>query len=462
MTKQQKINCRIWGVFSGLMLLTANLYPVLAFAQLAAFVPILFLAATNKINARYMLVYGLYMGLAYTFPQMALLRMTPLIALPLLIYLTLSLMLMSLGVGLLFAKPSLPACFAVAALLAVFDWIIITALPIWGTAQSLVRGWSQYPSLVNFTSITGMTCIIFSLGLFQSLFVYFLVRPNKRIWIAVTTIIFIALLATANIIALNSQPITSIKVAAMGWSEDDYEDINNQKGFDILVARAITQAADQGAKLIVFPEMAFYMNDHSEKCLASMSQLASRHNIFLVSGYINGIANENRMLFMDNCGTVKSEYTKTNLTLFEDYNKGDGRIKTVNLNGICLGGMICHDDNYTTLSRTYGQKPASIVAVPTMDWATVKNAHFQNSIHRAIESRYGVVRPQHLTASAPSFHQPAGFWLRRIISPMAPASSWPICRSIAAKHFTALRETGSSHYALHISLPILPARNSHQ
>jgi apolipoprotein N-acyltransferase len=123
-----------------------------------------------------------------------------------------------------------------------------------------------------------------------------------------------------------------------------------------------------------------------------MSQLASRHNIFLVSGYINGIANENRMLFMDNCGTVKSEYTKTNLTLFEDYNKGDGRIKTLDLNGICLGGMICHDDNYTTLSRTYGQKPASIVAVPTMDWATVKNAHFQNSIHRAIESRYGIVR----------------------------------------------------------------------
>ena len=32
------------------------------------------------------------------------------------------------------------------------------------------------------------------------------------------------------------------------------------------------------------------------------------------------------------------------------------------------------------------------MAVPTLDWKQVKDAHMQNSIHRAIESRYEIVR----------------------------------------------------------------------
>jgi hypothetical protein len=54
--------------------------------------------------------------------------------------------------------------------------------------------------------------------------------------------------------------------------------------------------------------------------------------------------------------------------------------------------MICHDDNYTDISRRYGAKSAGIVVVPTNDWAHVRKAHFQNSIHRAIESRFAIVR----------------------------------------------------------------------
>ncbi|MHC4302232.1 MAG: nitrilase-related carbon-nitrogen hydrolase [Planctomycetota bacterium] len=33
-----------------------------------------------------------------------------------------------------------------------------------------------------------------------------------------------------------------------------------------------------------------------------------------------------------------------------------------------------------------------MVVVPTNDWLYVRKAHFQNSIHRAIESRFAVVR----------------------------------------------------------------------
>jgi apolipoprotein N-acyltransferase len=54
--------------------------------------------------------------------------------------------------------------------------------------------------------------------------------------------------------------------------------------------------------------------------------------------------------------------------------------------------MICHDDNYTDISRRYGDLPTGIIVVPTNDWRYVRKAHFQSSIHRAIESRFAVVR----------------------------------------------------------------------
>jgi apolipoprotein N-acyltransferase len=54
--------------------------------------------------------------------------------------------------------------------------------------------------------------------------------------------------------------------------------------------------------------------------------------------------------------------------------------------------MICHDDNYTDISRRYGRQAAGIVAVPTNDWRQVRHAHFQSTVHRAIESRFAIVR----------------------------------------------------------------------
>ena len=91
-------------------------------------------------------------------------------------------------------------------------------------------------------------------------------------------------------------------------------------------------------------------------------------------------------------GEVAGEYTKTYLTPLENYNKGTGQLSWIEIEGIKVGGMICQDDNFTDLSRRYGRVPVGLTAVPTLDWSTVKNAHLQSSVHRAIESRYGIVR----------------------------------------------------------------------
>ena len=97
-------------------------------------------------------------------------------------------------------------------------------------------------------------------------------------------------------------------------------------------------------------------------------------------------------MLMNPQGTVLCEYTKTYLTPFEKYNKGSGKLEKIDVDGVAVGAMICQDDNFTRFSREYGRKQIGVVAVPTLDWRQVSDAHFQSSIHRAIESRYAIVR----------------------------------------------------------------------
>ena len=54
--------------------------------------------------------------------------------------------------------------------------------------------------------------------------------------------------------------------------------------------------------------------------------------------------------------------------------------------------MICQDDNFSKLTRRYGNLKADIVLCPTADWWTIKNAHLQAVRARAIECNYSIVR----------------------------------------------------------------------
>jgi len=91
-------------------------------------------------------------------------------------------------------------------------------------------------------------------------------------------------------------------------------------------------------------------------------------------------------------GEIVGHYVKTHLTPFEPFVRGRGEPLQVVVDGVRVGVMICNDDNFTDISRRYGRRGVQVMAVPTLDWASVSKAHFQNSIHRAIESHYAVVR----------------------------------------------------------------------
>ncbi|MBN1457272.1 MAG: hypothetical protein JW912_05425 [Sedimentisphaerales bacterium] len=395
MATQKEVLCRIGGATSGLLMSLGQMYSPATGLQAIALIPILYFGTDKKIGLRIMLTSGMYMGIMYTLPQIAMLRLPIPITVILLLELTATMMVFA-GVSAIFLRRSpIAGSIAVGAAFVVLDWANYTFVPIWGTAQSLVRCWSSYPNLIQFVSLAGISAISFTLASLQSLAVNFITHVKIRTRILITALAEIAILSSANIACVLPKVSNTIKVAAIGWCDEDLveHDIQKTKGFNKFFAEPASYAAKKGAKLIVSGEMGFYIDQYDRpEWLRRFSKIAKDNMVYLAIGYFNAGENKNRLMFIDNTGQLMCEYTKTYLTLFEDSNRGNGDLQTIEINGKHVGGMICQDDNFTKLSRKYGRMPVSIIALPTLDWATVKDAHMQNSIHRAIESRYAIVR----------------------------------------------------------------------
>lgn len=396
MFKLNEIWCRVCAIVSGLLLGLPNIVGVLAPVQCFALLPILLCVMKFKFSRGVLMASGMYMALAYALPQMAVLLLPVPIVLILIVGYTVIMIVLVLAADRLLRNPTVIKCFVFAALVVVLDWANFTALPMWGTAQSIVRPWSSYPHLIAFISVTGMGGIIFLLALLQAAAACMInarrLEKNMRWAVSITLGIFVVV----NGVSLMDRPVSTMKVAAIGWNKAAVEEVGvpeRASGFEVLFAGPVRNAAAQGVKLAVSPEMGFYVDQYdSDEWTENITALARVNNIHLIVGYVDAPQNKNRMLYIDNTGKILAKYTKTYLTPFESFVKGQGQPKIIVIDGIKTGGMICQDDNFTSISRRYGRKSTGIVAVPTLDWKPVRFAHYQNSIHRAIESRYAIVR----------------------------------------------------------------------
>ena len=130
--------------------MVAGVFPVLAPVEAFAFVPLL-LALRSIRRWRDCFHTGFLMGLGFIAPQLLWLRLPPMVSLILVGYFTVALLVLATISWWLVRPAGIWGCFAFGAMLAVFDWGIVTAMPMWGTAQSLVRCWSWYPGVIAFT-----------------------------------------------------------------------------------------------------------------------------------------------------------------------------------------------------------------------------------------------------------------------------------------------------------------------
>jgi apolipoprotein N-acyltransferase len=396
MIDRRAVGFRLAGAAAGLMLAGPSMWGTLAPLQGVALLPILYCDAALRVKRPVVFLAGMYMGLAYTVPQICYLRMPPVITVILLVYFSALMVLLVAGWRVLALRSTVWAAAAAGAFFALMDWVNVTALPMWGTSQSFVRCWSRYPRWITFTSATGLAGIAFVLAALQALAVLAVVRPRAwRRCLAMAAVI-VAAAGVLNVVAAQGRTQTHMKVAAVGWlssESSDCPDVHSADGFETLFAGPVAQAAAQGARLIVSGEMGFFMDGQTRaEWFRRFGEISRRHGVYLAVGCFDTGLNENRLVFFDPRGQVVGHYTKTHLTPFEHSRPGDRRLTIVDVDGTGVGALICQDDNFSELVRDYGRRRVGVMAVPTLDWSTVRSVHLETTIHRAIQLRQACVR----------------------------------------------------------------------
>ena len=390
---------RLAGAAGGLLLAAGQFWGPACLLQLVALVPLMvFVIRDRRIGPAALC--GFYMGITYTIPQMAYLLMPVPATAVLLLWMTGLLTLLCIAIAYFLPKHRILGSLAVGAVWYILDWVNFTAVPIWGMAQSFARSWTAYPFAIQFISVTGISGVLFVIGTLAGLTAYAVtsrpvcVRSCHPVMITTGSILLV--LAIINTFVWIQKPADTLKVAAAGWVFDDRQgDINpnDKKGFEQLFAEPATQAAAQGARIFTTGEMGFYIAKHEwAERIQQFATIAKDSNLWLIVGYFNVSDDENRVFFMSPEGHIVHEYTKTHLTPFEPGQKGNGDLKTVEVDGLTIGAMICQDDNFSKLTRYYGNLKADVVLCPTADWWTIKVAHLQAVRARAIEGNYGIVR----------------------------------------------------------------------
>ena len=287
---------RAWpaaGLLSGLLLTIPNAFPLAAPLQTVAFVPLL-LALRRIERWRACLLTGFLMGVGFIAPQILILQLPPLINLILVAYFVVVLMVLAAVSWCVVRPVSVGGCLAFGALAGMVDWVVVTALPMWGTAQSFGRCWSSYPRVIAFTCVTGMTGILFVLGTTQALAVLAIQDRRRRL---VCAPMLLGLGVVVGVVDYAALPTVEpqLRVAAVGWADSHEQGgLGSAEGFARLYAEPVAEAARRGARLVVSPETAFAVYDDPggapfERFLA----LAREHDVYLAVGYMDSRSGEN-------------------------------------------------------------------------------------------------------------------------------------------------------------------------
>ncbi|MCK5295574.1 MAG: hypothetical protein KAJ75_01670 [Alphaproteobacteria bacterium] len=382
----------IAGLFCGLFLFAPHWKDVLLPLQLIAFVPFFWVLDTKCKDIKKAAVAGLFFGLYYTIPLIMVVQLPLVICSIFTSYFVVLWVLIATAIYSLKKHPILLKAFAITSVIVIFEYINMTLVPMWGTAQLFTLHWSLFPWAVQFVAVTGTLGITFVLVLIQALTAAIITDSKSRVKAGVFIALILLIALCTNVYYWNKKPDGTIRVAAIGWASPRSSDSHKE-----LYEIPIKEAASKGAKLIVTPEYGLGRTTITERKILfeKFKSIAKENKVMLVLGYGNSSQEQkrqNKLVVINNEGKIVGKYTKTHLTFGEKFIAGNGELAVVDFADIKLGTLICHDDNYTDLSRPYGLKETSLLAVPTNDWSSVKKLHLRNTLYRAMEGRSGLIR----------------------------------------------------------------------
>ena len=281
------------------------------------------------------------------------------------------------------------------------------------------QAYTQYGFFVfaQLASITGMWGITFLVAWFGSLVNWgwehnFQWKQIKSGALAYTAIIILVCAYGTVRLWAAPEPTGIVKVASFTAEEFHPGELFPMVNSDLTGFRAKTTAiheeylaqtiaaAQQGAKIVLWPEMAGSGYGEDVVALVERSQtIAREEGIYLAFPALARFADENRtdeniLYIIDPTGEVVIEHVKYGGNMIEGTLLGDGVLQAVETPYGTLSGLICWDTNYQEKVRQVGQMDADILLSPSHVWPEIGQMHLEMAAFRAIENGVTIIRQE--------------------------------------------------------------------
>jgi apolipoprotein N-acyltransferase len=302
------------------------------------------------------------------------------------------------------------AAFGAAA--AVVDWSqpALTPLGSWGAAA-----YTQVDNLafLQIASITGLLGPAFLIGATAaSIEGVWSRRDRKDAWwcLAVCATVVLAVHLWGAIRLATPLDRASVRVAAVSTDATfgglPLPDAAEQARInDGLFART-AEAARAGAKLVVWPEGATWVDKEGEPVFVERLRDAARANaVSIVAAYIvprslAPLRYENKYVWLSSQGDTMEEYLKHHPVPGEPAIAGTAPLQVLETPAGKVAGAICYDYDFPALGVAHARLGADLVVLPSSDWRGIDPMHTQMAAVRAIEGGFSILRSTRMGLSA--------------------------------------------------------------
>jgi apolipoprotein N-acyltransferase len=175
--------------------------------------------------------------------------------------------------------------------------------------------------------------------------------------------------------------------------------VDTLRRFDGELFARSARAADHGAKVVVWNELATFVSQASEPAFVARGQsFARERGVMLVMAY--GVVeslqpfrdvNKYRIYLPD--GTMADEYLKRYPVPGDPDEVGRAHARVVNFGGVRYAGGICYDYGFPNIARDNAGDGADLAVVPSSDWRGIDPEHGEMAMMNAVAVGLPMVRP---------------------------------------------------------------------
>jgi apolipoprotein N-acyltransferase len=216
-------------------------------------------------------------------------------------------------------------------------------------------------------------------------------------WLAITGVVLVVWTGLS-IVMLNSTPQDApvVRVAALrsGLPLPAFQDeVNTDRVRFDTFARQAREAAAQGAQFLFTSEMMFNF-DPQLQYTDEFRAIARETNTYIFIAYTEvkeGLPFRNETVLLSPSGQFSAIYAKNHNSPGEPLSPGAGTYPVFATPFGKMAALICHDANYTDVSRTLAANGAQLIAAGFREFGGFGMQLWTNTTFRAVENRTAMV-----------------------------------------------------------------------